>query len=124
MAIYRLPFDNDGLWQGADNWDDPSNDGHSTFQAYAFDILHPIGGVVRAARGGRVISIENFSGNTNADSAVPPGGTLVRIRHMDDTVALYAHLTFQSIEVTAVQYVLQGTFSSDYSLLFVQRDVC
>ena len=64
MAIYRLPFGNDGLWQGADNWDDPSQDGHGTFQAYAFDIGHPPGGIVRAARGGRVISTENVNGNT------------------------------------------------------------
>ena len=109
MAIYRLPFGNDGLWQGADNWDDPSQDGHGTFQAYAFDIGHPPGGIVRAARGGRVISTENVNGNTMGDSSIPPGGTLVRIRHMDDTVSLYAHFLFDSINVNQNQYVLQGT---------------
>jgi hypothetical protein len=109
MAIYRLPFQNDLHWTGADNWDDPSNGGHGTFQAYAFDIGHPLGGIVRAARGGTVISVENVSGNTNVVSTVPPGGTLVRIRHMDGTVALYAHMVFQSVVVTEGQYVLQGT---------------
>ena len=48
MAIYRLPFQNDGLWKGADNWDEPSGGGHGTFQAYAFDTGHPLGGIIRA----------------------------------------------------------------------------
>lgn len=79
MTIYRLPFQNDGLWDGADNWDDPSGGGHGTFQAYAFDIGHPAGGIIRAARCGTVISVENVSGNTNVDSTVPPGSWAVRM---------------------------------------------
>jgi hypothetical protein len=109
MTIYRLPFQNDGLWRGADNWDDPSDGGHDAFQAYAFDIGHPAGGIVRAARSGTVINVWNVSGNTNLDTTVPPGGTLVRIRHADGTVALYAHMIVHSIVVKVDQYVLQGT---------------
>lgn len=109
MAIYRLPFENDGLWHNARNWDDPVKDKHGTFQAYAFDVAHPLGGVVRAARTGLVISAENVNGNTHVDPSVPLGGSLVRIRHLDKTVSLYAHFTFNSLLVTKDQYVLQGT---------------
>jgi len=112
MTLYRLPFLNDGLWHGAKNWDDPTLvDKHDPYQAYAFDIGHPVGGIVLAARSGHVISVEHVGGNTKVDPKVPPGGSLVRIRHADNSVALYAHLKFNSIAVSASpqQYVLQGT---------------
>lgn len=107
MPVYRLPFDLDGLWKGGANWDDP-NGGHPAFQAYAFDFGHPEFGKVRAARGGRVAFVQNIAGNTNLDSTVPPGGTAMWIRHADDTVALYAHLRFQSTQFEQGDLVLQG----------------
>jgi hypothetical protein len=32
MAVYRLPFDDDGLWHGGANWDDPAG-GHPSASA-------------------------------------------------------------------------------------------
>jgi murein DD-endopeptidase MepM/ murein hydrolase activator NlpD len=116
MTTYRLPFLGDGLWHGTRNWDDPSraedvDSVHPPRQAYAFDISHPVGGTVLAARSGHVISVELAASNTKLDPATPLGGSLVRIRHTDDTVSLYAHLMVDSIVVTSnpPQYVFQGT---------------
>ena len=107
MTVYRLPFDDDGQWttvpQG--NWDDPATTGH---QPYAFDFAHPVGGTIRAARGGEVVFVENHDGNTNQDASVPGYGTAVLVRHVDGTVAAYDHLKFNSTKVVKTQRVLQG----------------
>ena len=107
MTVYRLPFDDDGNWTfaGLGNWDDPKTGPH---QPYAFDFSHPIGGIVRAARGGEVVFVSNIAGNTNVDKTVPGYGTAVLIRHVDNTVAAYNHLKFQSLKVVMHQRVLQG----------------
>jgi hypothetical protein len=114
MATYRLPFDDDGAWQGGANWDDPAG-GHPLSQAYAFDFGHPVGGNVRAARSGWVADVENLDGNTGLDPhawKIVPNmrgeGTTIWIRHMDGTVAAYCHLKYQSTKVVKGQYVLQG----------------
>ena len=107
MTVYRLPFDDDGQWttvpQG--NWDDPATTGH---QPYGFDFAHPVGGTIRAARGGEVVFVENNDGNTNQDASVPGYGTAVLVRHVDGTVAAYDHLKFNSTKVVKTQQVLQG----------------
>ena len=107
MAIYRLPFDDDSAWEGGANWDDPGG-GHGAGQAYAFDLGHPVGGNIRAARGGQVVFVENNDGNTNIDNTVPGYGTAILIRHWDNTVAAYDHLKFKSTKVKNEQFVLQG----------------
>jgi Peptidase family M23 len=103
-------FRNDGNWTvgGLANWDDPSGYGHPGFQAYAFDLIHPLGGNVRAGRGGRVAFVQNVKGNTNDDPAVPPGGTAMWIRHADNSVALYAHMQVDSTKFAKDDAVLQG----------------
>jgi hypothetical protein len=87
MTVYRLPFDDDGAWkfvpQG--NWDDPATGAH---QPYAFDFAHPVGGIVRAARGGVVAFVENHDGNVPAGDPVPGYGTAILIRHIDGRLRL------------------------------------
>ena len=125
MAIYRLPFDDDGAWQGGGNWDDPAG-GHGPDQAYAFDFGHPTGGNVRAARSGVVADFRNdVDFNTynwteedwkkylekypNDERSSIGGGSHVLVRHSDDTVAAYCHLTANKTFITKKgQWVAQG----------------
>jgi hypothetical protein len=107
MTVYRLPFEDDGAWEllPQGNWDDPATGAH---QPYAFDFNHPVGGNIRAARGGVVIFVENHDGNTTDGDPVPGWGTAILIRHIDGTVTAYNHLEYQSTMVGKDQIVLQG----------------
>jgi hypothetical protein len=107
VTVYRLPFDDDGQWtfDGLGNWDDPKTGPH---QPYDFDFRHPVGGIVRAARGGEVVFVSNIAGNSIVDNTVPGYGTAVLVRHVDNTVVAYNHLKFDSLKVVMHQRVLQG----------------
>src|SRR3954449_1245303 len=115
MSVYRLPFDDDGQWAGGGNWDDPAGGHGPGGQAYAFDFGHPVGGTVRAARGGRIVFVENNDSNTNDDAPVPGYGTAILIRHAEGTVAAYDHLEYKSPKVGLGDSVLQGQPIADVS---------
>ena len=109
-AAYRLPFEDDGDWRVANgNWDDPERR-HGTSQAYAYDFAHPIGGKVRAARGGVVVdTLTTETVNTHDHpGAGNDGGNHVYIRHSDDTVAIYYHLNPGDVFVEPRDVVAQG----------------
>jgi hypothetical protein len=106
--VYRLPFDDDGGWTlSTGNSDDPGG-GHGSSQPFAFDFSHPVGGNVRAARGGKVIFVENNAGNTFVDPTAPGYGTAILIRHSDNTISAYDHLKYQSPKVSLGQIVSRG----------------
>lgn len=116
MAIYRLPFPSESsatTWTSSGNWDvggahgagDPGDNADG--QCYAFDITHPTGGKVLAARAGVVIDRDD----SVPDDTNPPGkgaGNYIWIRHADNTVAAYLHLKSGSLRVSKDQWVPQG----------------
>jgi murein DD-endopeptidase MepM/ murein hydrolase activator NlpD len=114
-AMYRLPFEDDGGWRvSKTNWDDPKA-AHDSNQAYAFDFPHDIGGKIRAARGGLVVSRESrvtFNNNDLPDDHPQKnehrGGNWVLVRHSDDTVAIYYHLNTDEVLVKKGDVVAQG----------------
>src|SRR5262245_37873119 len=116
MAIYRLPFENDFQWEvGGGNWDDPVH-GHyqptppTDEQAYAWDLLHPTGGNVLAARAGVVINLdgETPDGDTSGDGPGGGAGNFVWVKHADQSLAAYLHLKHHSLKVSKGQWVAQG----------------
>lgn len=114
MAVYRLPFDDDGDWQCSQgNWDDPVR-AHPLDAAYALDFPHAVGANIRASRSGTVVLVENNAGNSldsthpSFDPSAPQYGTAIFIRHTDGTVAVYMHLQFESPTVEKGQFVFQG----------------
>jgi hypothetical protein len=117
MALFRFPFGNESGWaisQG--NWDD---NGHN--KSYAYDLTHPLGGEIRAARAGMVIdaitdvtvnswnkAIDAKTGKPICDPAVQGGGNGVLIKHCDGTASTYAHLAPGKIKVQVGSWVAQG----------------
>jgi len=80
---------------------------------YAIDIALPDQTAIVAARSGRVINVahKNFRGGvqpTMLDEA-----NFVEILHDDDTVAMYAHLHWDSIRVHPGQMVSRGEYIAD-----------
>lgn len=109
MAIYELPFDDDGKWVwGRGNWDEAGGGHGQGDQIFDFDFNHPVGGNVRAARDGRVVFLDDNEGNSNVDSSVPGYGTAVHIEHADGSTAAYIHLKSGSLKVKCQQQVKKG----------------
>jgi hypothetical protein len=116
MAVYRLPFENDGQWTThTGNWDDPGwghykPGGPTDEQAYAWDFNHPQGGHVLAARAGTVINLdaETPDGDTKGDGPGGGSGNFLWIKHADGSLAAYLHLKHHSIQVVVGQWVAQG----------------
>ena len=81
--------------------------------AHALDISLPVGTAIYAARGGTVFDIayDSYSGGTSA--ADVPRANLVRILHDDGTMAVYAHLAWNSIRVRPGQRVSRGEYLAD-----------
>ncbi len=100
---------------------------------YAVDIGMPVGTLIRAARGGRVIEIEqrNIAGGVRSD--LLNKANYITILHDDGTMATYAHLRWASIRPRLGSIVRQGQiigqsgnvgFSSGPHLHFVIRKNC
>jgi murein DD-endopeptidase MepM/ murein hydrolase activator NlpD len=81
--------------------------------AYAVDIEMPVGTQIYAARGGTVIEVASqyFEGSDDAKRAAR--ANVVRILHADGTMALYAHLNWDSIRVRPGQVVERGEYIAD-----------
>jgi hypothetical protein len=115
MAVYRLPFPAEApasswtVTQGS--WDQGGHGAPQGIptdgQAYAVDIVHPIGGKLLAARAGVVLDLgDNVPDHTN-----PPGGgagNWIWIRHADGTIGVYLHMKKDSLRVQKGQFVPQG----------------
>lgn len=110
---YRLPFAQANSFRVSQAWPealthtDPSS-------AYALDFVMPIGTGVYAARRGIVIEIADEYYAAGLDPATDLArANIVRILHDDGTMALYAHLNWNSIRVRPGQAVERGEYLAD-----------
>lgn len=81
---------------------------------HAVDFTMPVGTAVYAARAGTVIDVAGdfFEAGTNPERD-SPRANIVRVLHDDGTIALYAHLNWNSIRVTPGQRVARGEYLAD-----------
>jgi murein DD-endopeptidase MepM/ murein hydrolase activator NlpD len=81
---------------------------------HAIDFVMPIGTGVYAARAGTVIEVASDFFEAGLDFAEHgPRANIVRVLHEDGTMALYAHLNWNSIRVVPGQRVARGEYFAD-----------
>lgn len=81
---------------------------------YAVDFTMPIGTPVYAARGGIVMEVATQFFESGTDLAeLGSSANLVRILHDDGTMAIYAHLNWDSIRVEPGAVVERGQYIAD-----------
>jgi murein DD-endopeptidase MepM/ murein hydrolase activator NlpD len=80
---------------------------------YAVDIVVPDDTPIYAAREGTVINVRHDSFRGAADLAMLDQANMVEILHDDGTIALYAHLHWESIRVLPGQSVRRGQYIAD-----------
>jgi murein DD-endopeptidase MepM/ murein hydrolase activator NlpD len=80
---------------------------------YAVDIGVPDGTPIYAAREGTVINARHDSFRGGTDPAMMDQANMVEILHDDGTIALYAHLHWESIRVQPGQAVRRGQYIAD-----------
>lgn len=106
--LYRLPFP-DGkrfpVSQAFDGGHTHNEDG----ARHAVDIVMPEGTPVLAARDGVVMAVErDFYRSGQDKERYGPRANHVRVLHDDGTMAVYAHLKLESVEVRPGEAVLAG----------------
>jgi murein DD-endopeptidase MepM/ murein hydrolase activator NlpD len=77
---------------------------------HAVDISMPVGTQIYAARAGTVIEVAARFFEGGADPKNAANANLVRILHPDGTMAIYAHLQWDSIRVRPGQIVKRGQY--------------
>jgi murein DD-endopeptidase MepM/ murein hydrolase activator NlpD len=77
---------------------------------YAVDIALPDGTAVYAAREGVVINVRHDAFRGGASPAMMDQANVVDILHDDGTIAMYAHLHWDSIQVHIGQHVDRGQY--------------
>ncbi|HEY5624787.1 MAG TPA: M23 family metallopeptidase [Gammaproteobacteria bacterium] len=110
---YRLPYSAAASYYVSQA--DPDRATHQDPSShFAIDFAMPIGTPVYAARGGVVIDVaSNFYQSGTDAQADRPRANFVRILHDDGTMAVYAHLNWNSIRVVPGQQVARGEYIAD-----------
>jgi murein DD-endopeptidase MepM/ murein hydrolase activator NlpD len=80
---------------------------------YAVDIVVPDGTPIYAAREGTIINLRHDSFRGAAVPAMLDQANVVEILHVDGTIAIYAHLHWDSIRVHIGQHVGLGEYLAD-----------
>jgi murein DD-endopeptidase MepM/ murein hydrolase activator NlpD len=75
---------------------------------HAVDIAMPVGVAVLAARAGTVEAVEAAFGASADEDPVTYEGNFVRVRHVDGTAAIYAHLRHHGVAVAVGERVAPG----------------
>ena len=75
---------------------------------HAVDIAMPEGVPIVAAREGSVEAVEAHHGATSDEEPLTYEGNFVRVRHVDRTAAIYAHLKYRGITVAVGESVGVG----------------
>jgi murein DD-endopeptidase MepM/ murein hydrolase activator NlpD len=92
----------------------PSRITHTTADSwYAVDIALPDGTPVYSAREGLVINAQHDFFRSAAAPVMLDQANVVEILHGDGTIALYAHLHWDSIRVRIGEHVVRGQYIAD-----------
>ena len=112
-SLYRVPFAVANDFPVTQAYPDVNT--HDTPDSfYAVDLAMPIGTDIFAARGGIVIDVAGTNFRTGLDrDRDAPAANVVRILHGDGTYAIYAHLNWNSIRVSAGDLVERGDYIAD-----------
>lgn len=106
---YRAPFAIARRFQISQAY--PSHRTHGDAASlYAVDIAMPVGSQIFAAREGTVIEVTGKYYEGNADPGNAARANLIRILHPDGTMAIYAHLQWDTVRVRPGQIVKRGEY--------------
>jgi murein DD-endopeptidase MepM/ murein hydrolase activator NlpD len=106
---YRAPFAIGAIYMISQAY--PSQATHNTPDSqYAVDIALPDGTQVYAAREGTVINVRHDAFRGGISPAMMDQANVVEILHDDGTIAMYAHLHWDSIRVHIGEQVTRGEY--------------
>jgi len=106
---YRVPFGVGSTYLVSQAY--PSRITHTTADSqYAVDIALPDGTPVYSAREGTVINARHDSFHSAIAPVMIDQANLIEILHDDGTIALYAHLQWDSIRVRIGDHVVRGQY--------------
>lgn len=109
---YRTPFAVGSTYEISQSY--PARITHVTPDSeYAVDIALPDGTHVYSAREGTVINVRHDSFRGAAAAAMLDQANIVDILHSDGTIAVYAHLHWDSIRVRIGERVVRGQYIAD-----------
>jgi hypothetical protein len=109
---YRVPFGVGSTYEILQAF--PSQITHKTADSwYAVDIALPDGTPVYSAREGLVINAQHDFFRSAAAPVMLDQANVVEILHGDGTIALYAHLHWDSIRVRIGDHVVRGQYIAD-----------
>ena len=108
QARYQVPFDGSQQFGVAQAFGGKAT--HTDKQNYyAVDIVMPVGTPVLAARDGVVMTVDNDFFGAGLDMAqYGDRANNIRIVHSDGTMAVYAHLSLESAQVSVGDHVRAG----------------
>jgi murein DD-endopeptidase MepM/ murein hydrolase activator NlpD len=109
---YRVPFAVGSTYLISQAY--PTRITHTTADSqYAVDIALPDGTPVYSAREGTVINVRHDSFNAGTSAAMLDQANVIEILHGDGTIAIYAHLHWDSIRVRVGEHVTRGQYIAD-----------
>jgi murein DD-endopeptidase MepM/ murein hydrolase activator NlpD len=109
---YRAPFAVGASYRISQAY--PTRETHNTPDSeYAVDLALPDGTPIYAAREGTVINLRHDAFRGSASSLMLDQANMVEILHDDGTIAVYAHLHWDSVRVQPGQHVRRGQYIAD-----------
>jgi murein DD-endopeptidase MepM/ murein hydrolase activator NlpD len=109
---YRVPFGVGSTYLVSQAY--PSRVTHTTADSqYAVDIALPDGTPVYSAREGTVINARHDAFRGAIAPVMLDQANIIEILHDDGTIAIYAHLHWDSIRVRIGQHVVRGQYIAD-----------
>jgi len=109
---YRVPFAIGSTYPISQAY--PTRITHTTADSqYAVDIALPDGTPVYSAREGTVINVRHDSFRAGTSAAMLDQANIIEILHDDGTIAIYAHLHWDSIRVRIGERVARGQYIAD-----------
>jgi murein DD-endopeptidase MepM/ murein hydrolase activator NlpD len=109
---YRAPFAIGATYPVSQAF--PTRITHTTADSqYAVDIALPDGTPVYSAREGTVINVRHDSFRNGMSPAMLDQANVIEILHEDGTIAIYAHLHWDSIRVRIGAHVTRGQYIAD-----------
>lgn len=110
--LYRLPYAIGSTHMVSQAY--PQHMTHTTVDSvYAIDFAVPDGTPIDAAREGVVINVRHDFFRGAIDPALLDQANVVEILHDDGTIALYAHLHWDSVRVRIGEHVQRGQYIAD-----------